>query len=62
MPHLSNPSAFGKRLSVSDGRTAVGAIEQSSGGFLAIDIDGQLIGTFQTLTAASRALPTTRSS
>jgi len=41
--------------SVTAGRTALGTIEQVAGGFVATDASGRVVGTFSTLSAASRA-------
>jgi hypothetical protein len=42
---------------VTDGRTALGVVEQIDGVFTAIDLTGEIIGTFRTLYEAARALP-----
>jgi hypothetical protein len=44
-------------FSITDGRAACGTVEQSSTGFIACDITGRIVGTFPTLTAATRSLP-----
>src|SRR5258708_28391117 len=41
--------------SVTAGRTALGTIDQVAGGFVATDASGRVVGTFSTLSAASRA-------
>jgi hypothetical protein len=41
--------------SVTAGRTALGTIEQVAGGFVATDASGHVVGTFSTLSGASRA-------
>jgi hypothetical protein len=55
-------TASHKSVSVSDGRDAVGTIEQSSFGFIALDAADRRIGIFQTQVEASRSLPTAGSS
>jgi hypothetical protein len=44
-------------ISVSDGRDAVGTVEHRGGYFVAINIDGRIIGRFRNLKIAVRALP-----
>jgi hypothetical protein len=58
----SKPPAGCKRLCVTDGRHRCGSVEQSSGGFIAFDISGRIVGKFQTLNEAARSLPTAGSS
>jgi len=62
MSSLTTSSALRKRFAVSDGRDSCGSIEQSSRGFVATNVTGQLIGTFPTLSEAARSLPTAVSS
>jgi hypothetical protein len=45
------------KYSVSDGRTAIGAVFERRKIFTAVDANGRLIGAFLTLRAAARALP-----
>jgi hypothetical protein len=42
---------------VTDGRDAVGTIHVAGDNFIAIDATGEIIGVFDTLLDASRALP-----
>jgi len=51
-----------RQYAVTDGRLAVGTIEIVDGFFIALDIDGNIIGKFGTLTLPVRALPAGRSS
>ena len=43
------------RYSVSDGRETCGVVDLVDGGFVAVDITGNIIGKFATLLAAARA-------
>jgi hypothetical protein len=45
------------QYTVTDGRNAVGIVEMIDGRYVAFDRDGTLIGRFQTLQHAVRALP-----
>ncbi len=45
------------RYSVADGRDAVGFIEVRDNYFITFDVNGQLVGKFQNLQVACRALP-----
>jgi hypothetical protein len=51
------PSKPARQYAVSDGRDAVGTVEHRGEYFVAIDIDGTVIGRFQDLKTAARALP-----
>jgi hypothetical protein len=46
-----------KQYSVTDGRTALGTVELTSGAFVAVDSSGEIIGAFDTLIAAVPAFP-----
>ena len=50
-----NQTQAATHFSVTAGRTALGTIEQVAGGFVATDASGRVVGTFSTLSAASRA-------
>jgi hypothetical protein len=43
--------------SVCDGRVTVGHVDQRDKKFVAIDINGQVVGEFPTLVAAAAAMP-----
>jgi hypothetical protein len=43
------------RYSVSDGRDALGVVKPTADGFLAVTIDGSIVGVFPTLQQAARA-------
>jgi hypothetical protein len=59
-PKRHRLSAQNQRVhwSVSDGRVAVGKVELRRGAFVAIDIAGNIVGSFSTLHEAARALET----
>jgi hypothetical protein len=44
-----------RRLSVADGRDALGVVKLSAGVFTAIATDGTIVGTFASLREAARA-------
>jgi hypothetical protein len=46
-----------RTFAVTDGRLSIGKIELVDGFFTTIDIDGVIVGIFDTLRAASRAFP-----
>jgi hypothetical protein len=46
-----------RQYSISDGRRAVGVVEQSSAGFVAADSRSLIVGKFRTLIEATRSLP-----
>ncbi len=43
------------RYSISDGRDALGVVKTTADGFLAVTIDGSIVGVFPTLQQAARA-------
>jgi hypothetical protein len=53
----SSPKIRSPIFAVTDGRDAVGTIHVAGDNFIAIDATGEIIGVFDTLLDASRALP-----
>jgi hypothetical protein len=47
----------GRRVAVYDGHDWIGSVEIVDGGFIAISITGKVVGTFETLSTATRSLP-----
>jgi hypothetical protein len=56
-PSTSPPEPAPQVVYVSDGRNAVGTVEHVGDYFIAIDLDGHIIGRFHDLKTAVRALP-----
>jgi hypothetical protein len=56
---LSKPHSLTRQIfAVCDGRFAVGVVKTNASGFVALDTAGEIIGEFETLREAARAIPT----
>jgi hypothetical protein len=59
-PKTLHPAIGPKQYFIYDGRNSIGTVTEVSGRFIATDADGEVIGRFPTLIAATRALPARR--